>query len=109
MAIPHASGAGLSVHNGGKPFKKRTNRRFALLMMMMELQVFLADESGEVIDVYRLKIGVRSLHWNSREFLINGKPIYFRGFGRHEDSDVCFHLIIIVGTKPFLICFLLLF
>lgn len=40
------------------------------------------------MDVYRLKIGVRTLHWNSKQFLINGKPIYFRGFGRHEDSDV---------------------
>lgn len=40
------------------------------------------------MDIYRLKIGVRTLHWNSQEFLINGKPIYFRGFGRHEDSDV---------------------
>lgn len=47
------------------------------------------NKSNEIIDVYRLKIGVRSLQWNAREFLINGKPIYFRGFGRHEDSDVC--------------------
>lgn len=61
-----------------------------LIVPICIFQVFLADESGEVIDVYRLKIGVRSLHWNSREFLINGKPIYFRGFGRHEDSDVSF-------------------
>lgn len=40
--------------------------------------------------MYRLKIGVRTLHWNSREFLINGRPLYLRGFGRHEDSDVRF-------------------
>lgn len=42
----------------------------------------------EIIDVYRLKVGIRSLAWNEKQFLINGKPIYFRGFGRHEDSDV---------------------
>lgn len=52
------------------------------------MEVFLSSSEIENIDVYRLKIGVRSLHWNSKEFLINGKPIYFRGFGRHEDSDV---------------------
>lgn len=40
------------------------------------------------IDIYRLKIGIRSLAWNSTSFLINDKPIYFRGFGRHEDSDI---------------------
>lgn len=52
------------------------------------MEVFLNGANSEPIDIYRLKIGVRTLHWNSREFLINGKPIYFRGFGRHEDSDV---------------------
>ncbi|XP_055386768.1 beta-glucuronidase isoform X2 [Condylostylus longicornis] len=40
------------------------------------------------IDVYRLNIGIRTLSWNETSFLINGKPIYFRGFGRHEDSDI---------------------
>lgn len=52
------------------------------------IQVLLSSNAKENIDVYRLKIGVRSLHWSNKEFLINGKPIYFRGFGRHEDSDV---------------------
>lgn len=56
----------------------------------MLLQVFLSSNVKENIDVYRLKIGVRSLHWSNKEFLINGKPIYFRGFGRHEDSDVSY-------------------
>lgn len=54
------------------------------------MECFLSSDVQENLDVYRLKIGVRSLHWNSKEFLINGKPIYFRGFGRHEDSDVRF-------------------
>lgn len=59
----------------------------------MLLQVFLSCNVKENIDVYRLKIGVRSLHWSNKEFLINGKPIYFRGFGRHEDSDVSYSFI----------------
>ncbi|XP_053660796.1 beta-glucuronidase [Anopheles marshallii] len=42
----------------------------------------------QVLDVYRMKVGVRTLEWNNSTFLINGKPIYFRGFGRHEDSDI---------------------
>lgn len=40
------------------------------------------------VDVYRLKFGVRTLKWTNTSFLINDQPIYFRGFGRHEDSDV---------------------
>lgn len=35
-----------------------------------------------------MKIGVRTLKWNSRELLLNDEPIYLRGFGKHEDSIV---------------------
>lgn len=53
------------------------------------LEVRLVDANARIdVDVYRLKIGIRSLAWNSTSFLINDKPIYFRGFGRHEDSDI---------------------
>ncbi|XP_061509526.1 beta-glucuronidase isoform X4 [Anopheles gambiae] len=45
-------------------------------------------EEDTVLDVYRFKVGIRTLEWNNSSFLINGKPIYFRGFGRHEDSDI---------------------
>ncbi len=51
-------------------------------------EVNLQNEESEIIDIYRLKIGVRSLAWDDKQFLINGRPIYFRGFGKHEDSDV---------------------
>ncbi|KFB50105.1 AGAP011859-PA-like protein [Anopheles sinensis] len=48
------------------------------------------DEAAgkNVLDVYRMKVGIRTLSWNNTSFLINEKPIYFRGFGRHEDSDI---------------------
>lgn len=39
-------------------------------------------------DVYRLKIGIRSVKWSDTSFLINDKPFYFAGFGRHEDFFV---------------------
>lgn len=53
------------------------------------LEVRLVDAIARIdVDIYRLKIGIRSLNWNSTSFLINDKPIYFRGFGRHEDSDI---------------------
>lgn len=41
----------------------------------------------DLIDVYELPFGIRELSWTNDNFLINGKPIYFRGFSRHEDSD----------------------
>jgi beta-glucuronidase len=39
-------------------------------------------------DVYRLKFGIRSIEYGGNYFKINGKPFYFRGFGRHEDYSV---------------------
>ena len=39
-------------------------------------------------DCYRQKFGVRSVEVQGAQFLINGKPFYFKGFGKHEDSEV---------------------
>lgn len=39
-------------------------------------------------DVYTLPVGIRTVEVRGTEFLINGEPFYFRGFGKHEDSPV---------------------
>ena len=41
-------------------------------------------ESG---DEYFDKIGIRTFEVKGDKFLLNGKPIYLKGFGRHEDSN----------------------
>lgn len=43
---------------------------------------------GTVEDRYRLPIGIRTVRVTEKEFLINGKPFYFKGFGKHEDMDI---------------------
>lgn len=95
VAIFDASGSRLSVHDGGKKTSVEMVQDRSVLSHSSHFffKVFLSSSEDENIDIYRLKIGVRSLHWNSKEFLINGKPIYFRGFGRHEDSDVSSHFM----------------
>lgn len=40
---------------------------------------------GNGLDEYRMKIGVRTVEVRGRELLLNGKPIFLRGFGKHED------------------------
>ncbi|XP_017073384.1 beta-glucuronidase [Drosophila eugracilis] len=61
---------------------------------LYDLQFDLFAASDEEIkanapqDVYRLPVGIRSLAWNNESLLLNGKPLYLRGFGRHEDSDI---------------------
>lgn len=42
----------------------------------------------EPVDVYEQPFGIRQLHWTNNTFTINGKPIYIRGVGKHEDSDI---------------------
>lgn len=51
------------------------------------LQAYLYDirvTFGE--DVYTLPYGVRTVKVEGTKFLINGKPFYFKGYGRHEDT-----------------------
>lgn len=39
-------------------------------------------------DEYSLPFGVRTIRVTEKQFLINEKPFYFKGFGKHEDSDI---------------------
>lgn len=39
-------------------------------------------------DCYTLPFGIRSVRVEGTDFLINEKPFYFKGFGKHEDSDI---------------------
>ncbi|XP_072949362.1 beta-glucuronidase [Epargyreus clarus] len=48
----------------------------------------LVGQHGEVIDTYSLKVGIRTVTWSNTTVYINDKPIYLRGFGMHEDSDL---------------------
>ena len=37
-------------------------------------------------DIYEETFGIRTVKVEGTQFLINGKPFYFKGFGKHEDS-----------------------
>ncbi|BCS24385.1 uncharacterized protein APUU_40829A [Aspergillus puulaauensis] len=45
-------------------------------------------ENHKLIDTYTLAVGVRTVKVENRQILINGKPFYFKGFGKHEDSPI---------------------
>ncbi len=45
-------------------------------------------EKGEVADEYPLPVGVRTVALSGDRFLLNGKPVYFKGVSRHEDFPV---------------------
>ncbi|CAI7588043.1 unnamed protein product [Penicillium glandicola] len=48
----------------------------------------IVDSKGKVVDTYSLATGVRTVKVSGTKFLINDKPFYFTGFGRHEDTAV---------------------
>lgn len=44
--------------------------------------------NNTVCDVYEQQIGIRTVEIKGKEILINGSPVYLKGFGKHEDSAV---------------------
>lgn len=45
-------------------------------------------DGEEVLDEYDQEIGIRTIKIEGTSILVNGKPVYLRGFGKHEDSDI---------------------
>ena len=45
-------------------------------------------KDGQRLDTYEQPFGVRTVEIKDGKFLINGKPFYFKGFGKHEDSHI---------------------
>ncbi|MFI4912672.1 MAG: beta-glucuronidase [Sedimentisphaeraceae bacterium JB056] len=54
---------------------------------LYKLCVELFEQDGSIVDKYSMNVGVRTVEVRGKEFLINGEPFYFKGFGKHEDSD----------------------
>jgi beta-glucuronidase len=53
---------------------------------LYRLTIKLGAEAGG--DEYALKIGVRTIEVKGSEILLNGKPIFLTGFGKHEDFPI---------------------
>jgi beta-glucuronidase len=46
------------------------------------------EDAGNVIDSYTLNVGIRTIEVKGDQILLNHKPIYLTGFGRHEDFPI---------------------
>lgn len=55
---------------------------------LYQFQASITDSNGKVVDTYSVATGVRTVKINGTQFLINDKPFYFTGFGRHEDTAI---------------------
>jgi len=54
---------------------------------LYELEARLVS-GGDTVDSYPQTVGIRTVEVRGTQFLINGEPFYFTGFGKHEDSPV---------------------
>ncbi|MFH8135760.1 beta-glucuronidase [Pantoea osteomyelitidis] len=50
-------------------------------------ELWVSSEADGERDEYPVRVGIRSVTVRDEQFLINHKPFYFTGFGRHEDAD----------------------
>ncbi|GKT84482.1 beta-glucuronidase precursor [Colletotrichum tofieldiae] len=58
---------------------------------LYQLRVEILSDAGadnNVVDTYELSFGIRTIEVKGDRFLINGKPFYFTGFGKHEDAPI---------------------
>lgn len=55
---------------------------------LYRLVVEIRQEDDEIVDTYSVNVGIRSVKIVGRQFLINDKPFYFTGFGKHEDTPI---------------------
>lgn len=54
---------------------------------LYKLKVDLVKDNT-LIDTYTEEFGIRTVEVKDGKFLINNKPFYFKGFGKHEDSYI---------------------
>lgn len=45
-------------------------------------------QGSDIVDTYTLSIGIREVTLRDGRLLLNGDPVYLKGFGRHEDFPV---------------------
>ena len=54
---------------------------------LYRMQVEITDGDA-LVDEYWQEIGIRTVKVDGIDIRINGKPVYLKGFGKHEDSDI---------------------
>lgn len=50
--------------------------------------IFRMLDGEQLIDEYFDNVGIRTFDTKGKELLLNGKPIYLKGFGKHEESSI---------------------
>lgn len=54
---------------------------------LYQIVILITDGNG-VLDEYREKIGIRTVRIEGTKILLNDRPVYLKGFGKHEDFSI---------------------
>jgi beta-glucuronidase len=46
------------------------------------------SDAKTTLDHYSIETGVRTISANNKQILLNGKPVFLKGFGKHEDFPI---------------------
>jgi beta-glucuronidase len=46
------------------------------------------DDGKNTLDHFAIETGVRTISANDKQILLNGKPVFLKGFGKHEDFPI---------------------
>jgi beta-galactosidase len=60
---------------------------------LYQLNIVLKDKKGKVLEAVSKKIGFRTSEVKDGQYLLNGKPILFKGVNRHEHDPETGHVI----------------
>ena len=89
VEIMDAEGKRITESTGrvGKLFVKKAHLWQVHNAYLYTIHIEIRD-GAHVIDSYSERIGIRTFEVKDSHFLLNGKPVYLKGFGRHEDADI---------------------
>lgn len=57
------------------------------------LYTTLKNKNGEVVEIVPTKVGFRTIEIKGRDFLVNGKRVFFKGVNRHEHNPKTGHTL----------------
>ncbi|SFG38158.1 glycoside hydrolase family 2 TIM barrel-domain containing protein [Oribacterium sp. WCC10] len=55
---------------------------------LYDIIIRVTDKTGKLLDEYTDRIGLRTVEVKGKEILVNGKPVYLKGYGKHEDFNI---------------------
>ena len=90
VEVRDAAGALAGTAEGGKGEIRIENAVFWKPMesYLYRFTVMVGQDDKAQEDVYTMKVGIRTVSVDNRRFYVNGEPVYFKGFGKHEDMDI---------------------